>query len=43
MWQDLLLQVRMSCVESLLADLAKMMEDEASSDLTIRCEDKEIR
>lgn len=33
----------MSCVESLLADLAKMMEDEASSDLTIRCEDKEIR
>merc|ERR1719411_2546509 len=33
----------MSCVESLLSDLARVMEDEASSDLTICCKDKEIR
>ena len=33
----------MSCVESLLSDLARVMEDEATSDLTICCKDKEIR
>jgi hypothetical protein len=33
----------MSCVESLLADMAGVMEDQASSDLTIRCQDKETR
>lgn len=33
----------MSCVESLLADMAGVMEDKASSDLTIRCQDKETR
>jgi len=35
--------VIMSCVESLLSDLARVMEDEATSDLTICCKDKEIR
>ena len=38
-----LFQVRMSCVESLLSDLEAIMEDQASSDLTICCKDKEIR
>ena len=47
-WQQLfsrsdLFQVRMSCVESLLSDLEAIMEDQASSDLTICCKDKEIR
>ena len=35
--------MRMSCVESLLSDLEAIMEDQASSDLTICCKDKEIR
>lgn len=33
----------MSCVESLLSDLATIMEDEASSDITIECEGQSIR
>lgn len=33
----------MSCVESLLADLAKTLEDEGSSDITVLCQDNSIR
>jgi len=33
----------MSCVESLLSDLARIMEDEASSDITIHCQGQKIR
>jgi len=33
----------MSCVESLLSDLARIMGDEATSDISIMCQDQEIR
>jgi hypothetical protein len=33
----------MSCVESLLSDLERVMENEASSDICIVCQGQEIK
>ena len=35
--------ITMSCVESLLADLERVMENEATSDIKIVCQDQEIK